>query len=240
MSASETVSLAGAPSRLGIASELLARLRGVLPHFLHKTTLLAGSAVPAEEAVIAHHGEVEIRRTATGWSLETRVKGDLERARDTAVKRLANYAAGMNSCRGRLGTVRPLVQTAEAPGRWRVRIGIACTDTNLALTSARNGRVRVSVTEATTIAVVRVPGLPTPRAMQHAEAAVRRAIAATRWEAAGPAMLRFNALPAILPVRGCFEIAVPVVEQPRGSTDPRWSGAIPSREAATASSLPVH
>ena len=239
MSASETVSVAGTPSRSGIANELLARLRGVLPRFLQKTPLLAGSAGPAEEAVIAQHGEVEIRRTVTGWSLETCVKGELERARETAVKRLGDYAAGKNCCRGRLGTVRPLVQTAEGPGRWRVRIGVADTDTDLALTSARNGRVRVSVAEARTIAVIRVPGPPTPLAMQQAEKSIRHAIAATRWEARGPAMLRLNALPNLLPFLGCFEMAVPVVEQPRGSDEPCLSRTIPLQDAATASSLPV-
>lgn len=215
---------------------VIARLRGLLPHCLDRTTFLACSAEPGEEAVIAHHGEVEIRRTATGWSLETCVKGEPERARETAVRRLASYAAGRNSCHGRLGTVRPLVQTAEALGRWRVRIGIIGTDTDLALSSAHGGRVRVCVAEARTIAVMRVAGLPTPLAMEHAEAAIRDAIAATRWAATGPAMLRLNALPRLLTILGRFEIAVPMVEQRSGSTEQRAYCSIPMREAATASS----
>jgi SOUL heme-binding protein len=240
MATSETVRLAGTPSRPGFASEQLARLRGLLSRCLHRTPPLSGCAEPIQEAVIAHVGEVEIRQTATGWSLETCVKGEPGQARETAVKRLATYAAGTNSRHGRFGTVRPLVQMADVHGRWRVRIGIANTDTDLALTSARSGKVRVCVSEAKTIAVISVRGLPTAAAMQHAEADIRHAIATTRWEAAGPAMLRLDALPKLMPFLGRFEIAMPVVERRPGSTEPRGSRTIPLQEAATASSLPVH
>lgn len=213
MSASETVNRAGLSPRPGFASELLARLRGLLPPSLNNTPLLSRSAEPAEELILARHGAVEIRQTVTGWSLETCVKGEPEQARVTALRRLANYAAGKNSCHGRLGTVRPLVQTEEARGRWRVRIGIAGSDSNLALNSARNGKVRICVAEATTLAVMRVPGRPNLLAMQHAETAIRLAIAEGRWEVAGAPMLRLNGLPNLLPFLGRFEIAVPVAER---------------------------
>lgn len=237
MAASETVRPAGTPPHAGFVSEQLARLRGLLSRCFHRTPLLSGCAEPIEEAVIAHVGEVGIRQTATGWSLETCVRGEPVQARAIAVKRLATYAAGKNKSHGRFSTMGPLVQTADAQGRWRVRIGIANADIDLALTSARNGKVRVCITEAQMIAVIRMYGPPRAVAMQYAEAAIRHAIATTRWKATGPAMLRLDALPQHMPRLGRFEVAMPVVEHLPGPTGPL---AIPSRESATASSLPIH
>ncbi len=113
-------------------------------------------------------------------------------------------------------------------------------DTELALTSARNGKVRVRVAEATMLAVIRVPGRPTPLATQHAETAIRHAIANTRWEVAGSAMLRLNALANLLPFLGRFEVAVPVMERSLGSAERPRSRTALLQEAATAPSLPVH
>ena len=240
MATSETMRLVGTRSRAGFASEQLARLRGLLSRCFHRTPPLSGCAEPMEEAVIAHVGEVEIRQTATGWSLETRVKGEPGQAREIAVKRLATCAAGKNNSHGRFSTIGPLVQTADAQGRWRVRIGIANADIDLALTSARNGNVRICITEAKAIAVIGAHGLPTAPAMEHAEADIRHAIATTRWKAAGPPMLRLDAPPKLPHRLGRFEIAMPVIEQPPGPTDPRGSRSVPLQEAVTASSLPVH
>jgi len=240
MSASEAVNQAGLSPRPGFAGELLARLRGLLPRSLNNTALLAQSSEPAEELLRARYGAVEIRQTVTGWSLETCVKGEPDQARATALRRLANYACGKNSSHRRVGTVRPLVQTEEARGRWRVRLGIADADTGVALTSARNGRVRVCIAEATTLAVMRLPGRPTLLAMQHAETAIRHAIAATQWQVAGAAMLRLNALPNLLPFLGSFEVAVPVGERPQRSTGSGSACPAALREAATAASPPVH
>jgi len=233
MSASETVSLAGLSPRSGFASGLLARLRGLLPRSFNTTPLLAGCSESVEEAIIARHGTVEIRQTVTGWWLETCVKGEPDRARETAMRRLAHYAQGKNSCHGRLGTLRPFVQTAaERPGRWRVRIAVAASDVDLALTSARNGKVRVRIAEATTLAVIRVPGRPTLLAMKHAETAIRHAVAVTRWEAAGSAMLRLHAAPMVLQFLGSFEVAVPMAPRDPAAVTPDWMRALlPERQA---------
>lgn len=188
--------------------------------------------------MVAHCGAVEIHQTLPGWSLETSVKGEPEQARATALRRLTNYTGGKNSNSVRLQAVRPLVQTEEARGRWRV--GIRLADGELALASARNGRVRVRASVSETLAVLRVPGRPTALAMQHAETAIRIALAPTRWEATGAAMLRLHSLPTMLPFLGRFEVAVPVAKRPSGSAGSSWSGTIPLREAATASSPPVH
>src|ERR1700758_5808066 len=100
--------------------------------------------------------------------------------------------------------VRPLLLGEDAQGGWRVRIRLADGDGEIALTSARNGKVRVRASVSQTIALLGVPGRPTPLARQHAETAIRLALAPTRWEATGAAILRLHSLPAILPFLGRF------------------------------------
>jgi hypothetical protein len=229
----------------GVAADLLGRLRGLLLSF-KPSDLSLRSCDAAEEMVIARHGTVAIHQTLAGWSLETCVKGEAERARTCALQRLARYVSGENRDKVRLHVVRPLVQAAEAPGRWRVRIGVAEADCNLVATMVRGGRVTVRATESETLAVIRVPGRPTPLAMRHAETAIRHAIAPTRWEITGPTMIRLHdALPAVLPFLGRFEVAVPVVQRTVGSAMPDWmQSLVPDHraphEAPTASSPPVH
>lgn len=232
MSASETVSLAGLSPRSGLATLLLAQLRGLLPRSFTGTPLLAGSAECADEVIIARHGAVEIRQTVTGWWLETCVKGEPGRARETAMRRFAHYAAGRNSCHSPLRTFGQMVQTVERPGRWRVRIAVAETDPQLAVASARNGKVRLRFAEARTLAMIRVPGRPTLLAMKHAETAIRHALALTRWKAAGSAMLRLHTLPKLLQFFGRFEMAVLVVlRDPAAITPDRMGAALPERQA---------
>ena len=229
----------------GLLTDVLGRLRGLLPGWLKHSSLSLRSCDAAEEVVIARHGTVAIHQTLAGWSVETCVKGEPERARTTALQRLANFVSGGNQGKVRLRVVRPLVQAAEAPGRWRVRIGLADTDCNLVATLTRGGRVKVRATESETLAVIRVPGRPTPLAMQHAETAIRHAIAPTRWEVTGITMLRLHALPTVLPFLGRFEVAVPVVQRSVGSAMPDWmQSLVPDHrtphEVSTPSSPPVH
>ena len=126
MSASETVSAAGLTPGPAFAGGLLARLRGLLPRSINASPLLTRSGEPPEEPVVARHGVVEICRTVTAWALETCVKGEPERARETALRRLANYAAGRNNGNACLQTVRPMgtvvgstrpLARAHRPGR---------------------------------------------------------------------------------------------------------------------------
>jgi hypothetical protein len=149
-----------------------------------------------------------------------------------------------NRGRIRLRVVRPLVQTEEAMGRWRIRVALPCVDTDFVAASGRSGRVSLRALESQTLAVIRVPGRPTPLAIQHAETAIRHAIATTRWQATGAAMLRLHTLPAALPFLGRFEVAVPVVERTPGSVTPCWMRRVVfnravEQEAATQSSPPV-
>ena len=99
-------------------------------------------------------------------------------------------------------------------------------DSDFVAASGRNGRVRLRALDSETLAVIRVPGRPTKLAIQHAETAIRHAIAPTGWEATGGAMLRLHALPAVLPFLGRFEVALPVVERAHGSVMPDWTRSI--------------
>jgi hypothetical protein len=207
----------------------------MLPNFSKPPGVLFRLSDAAEEVVVAHCGAVEIHQTLPGWLLETYVKGESEQARTTALRRLANYVTGKNRDSARLRVVRPLVQSEESRGRWRVGIRLADGDCETALTSARNGRVRLRACVSETVAVIHVPGRPTPLAIQHAETAIRLALAPTRWEATGPATLRLHSMPTLLPFLGCFEVAVPVIERPLGA-----ARTIPLQGTATASSPPVH
>jgi hypothetical protein len=232
MAATHAVSGLGSASGPGLAGDLIARLSEKVHRLLNPNGRLFHSSETAEELIVARQGPVEIRRTLACWSLETSVKGVADRARATALCRLANYVNGKNPGRTLLHVVRPLVQTEESKGRWRFRVPLPGINGDFVAASGRSGRVRLRVMESETLAVIRVPGRPTSLAIQHAETAIRHAVAATRWEASGGAMLRLHALSAVLPFRSRFEVAVPVTERMQGSTMPDWMRhAVFSRQA---------
>jgi hypothetical protein len=222
MSATHAVSGFSRASRSGLAGDLMARLGEKVQRLLNPNWLLFRASDTVDELIVAHHGPVEIRQTLSGWTLETRVKGDSDRARATALRRLGNYVNGRNRSRTRLRVARPLVQAEEAAGRWRIHIALPGMDNDFAAATKRSGKVRLRALEPETLAVIRVPGRPTKVAIQHAETAIRHAIAPTRWAATGGAMLRLHALPAVLPFLGRFEVAVPVAERTHGSAMPDW------------------
>jgi hypothetical protein len=238
------VSGLGRASRPGIARGLIARLGETMHRLLNPNSVLFRSNETADELIVARQGPVEIRQTLAGWSLETCVKGEPDRALATALRRLSNYVNGSNRSRSRLHVVRPLVQSEEAMGRWRVRVALPGVDGDFVAASGRNGRVRLRALDSELLAVIRVPGRPTPLAILHAETAIRYAIAATRWTATGGAMLRLHTLPAVLPFLGRFEVAVPVAERAHGSTAPDWMRQVvfnqrTAQETATQSSPSV-
>lgn len=239
MAATHTVSGFGSASGPGLAGDLIARLSEKVHRLLHRNGRLFRSNETADELIVASHGPVEIRRTLACWSLETSVKGGPDRARATALCRLANYVNGKNPSRTLLHVVRPLVQTEESRGRWRIRVTLPGVDGDFVAASGRNGRVRLRAMESETLAVIRVPGRPTSLAIQHAETAIRHAVATTRWEASGGAMLRLHALSTVLPFLGRFEVAVPVTERMQGSTMPDWMHrAVFSRQAVQENRTP--
>lgn len=245
MSATHAVSGFSRSTKPGLAGDLIPRLGDRLCKLLHPNWLLSRSNDTADELIVAHHGPVEIRRTLAGWSLETCVKGEPDRARITALRRLGSYVDGKNRGSTRLRAVRPLVQTEESMGRWRIRVALPGVDSDFVAASRRKGRVRLRALDSETLAVIRVPGRPTKLAVQHAETAIRHAIAPTGWEATGSAMLRLYSLPAVLPFLGRFEVALPVVERAHGSVMPDWMRSIAfaessAQEGQTQPSPPVH
>lgn len=61
------------------------------------------------ESVVAYHGAVEIRQIHTGFSVQTCVKGEPDRARATALPRLDKYLAGHNRSGAPLRAAGPIV-----------------------------------------------------------------------------------------------------------------------------------
>jgi hypothetical protein len=244
MAATHAVSGSSHASGPGLAGDLIARIGERVRRLVNPGWLLFQSSETAEEMLIARLGRVEIHRTTGGWSLETCVKGEPTRARETALRRLGNYVSGGNRSRMRLHAARPLVQAEEATGRWRIRVAVPGVDSSLVATTGRNGKVRFCATAAETLAVIRVPGRPTPLAVQHAETAIRHAIAPSRWEATAGAILRLYTLPAV-PFLGRFEVALPVIERPTQSAMPAWMrhavfGHSAAGQAASPSSPSAH
>jgi hypothetical protein len=219
---------------------LIARISEKAQRLLKPNWLSFRPNEAVDELVVEHHGPVEIHQTLAGWSLETRVKGEPDRARATALRRLGNFASGKNRSGARLRVARPLVQAEECAGRWWFRVALPGVDSDFVATSARNGKIRLRALESETLAVIRVPGRPTKLATQHAETAIRLALAATRWQPTGGAMLRLHTLPAALPFLGRFEVAVPVAERMPGSTTPDWMRQLVfDHPAATQSGSPI-
>ena len=116
----------------GLAGDLVARLGEKVQRLLNPNWLLFRSSETVDELIVARHGPVEIRQTLAGWTLETRVKGEPDRARATALRRLGNYVNGRNRSGTRLRVARPLVQAEEAAGRWHIRIALPGMDSDFA------------------------------------------------------------------------------------------------------------
>jgi hypothetical protein len=206
---------------------------------LRRDRLFFASSDTVNDVPIARHPPVEIIRTPAGWWLETCVKGEPDRARDTALRRLGNYAASH-----RLRVARPLMQIEQAAGRWRLGVALPDMTDRAAAAIARNGRVRLRSLDTQTLAVIRVTGRPTRLAMQHAETAIWRVLALTRWTPAGSPVLRLHSLPTALPFLSSFEMAIPVVEQVQGAEPSDWlrrlrPGAPGRRDPATLASPPT-
>jgi hypothetical protein len=202
------------------ARHLIVRLGEKVRALWNPNRVLFRSNESADELIVARQGPVEVRQTLAGWSLETCVKGEQDQA------------------------VRPLVQTEESMGRWRIHVALPGVDADFVAASGRDGRVRLRALVSQTLAVIRVPGRPTPLAIRHAETAIRHAIAPTRWTPTGGSMLRLHTLPAVLPYLGRFEVGVPVAERAQGSVTPDYVRQVAfnravEQEAATRSSPPM-
>jgi SOUL heme-binding protein len=194
----------GSTERLaGLIAARLQRLRGPFRGLFQSEDVL-------QEEVVARVGAIEIRRIPAGWRLETSVKGDQDTARETALRRMAGYVARLAPSGRPLHTVRPLIQTREAPNRWRLSVAVAAMDSETAAIAASSGRVRLRTCLPITIAVMQVRGRPTPETVEDADARLREALAGTDWISTGGTILRLHRPLRILPFRSAFQVAVPV------------------------------
>jgi hypothetical protein len=195
------------PGRFGAIGCLFARLGAQLRR---RSGQMIRSGAATDEAIVARHGPVEIRRTRPGWSVETRVKGEHAQARKTALQRLSSYPGVENGSAMRLRAAWPLVQQEEAPRRWLVRVALAATEDACAAASPRNGKVRIRAVEPEILAVLRMFGTPTPAAIARGDAVIRAALADTTWQARDRPMIRLHKSPPILPFTSRFEVVLPV------------------------------
>jgi hypothetical protein len=205
-----TLSVASKPH---LGADYVAPLLARLPSLVPDGWIILRFSDTANESVLARYGQMEIRRTKEGFSAQTRVKGERDQAMATALCRLRqflcrNYRSGIQ-----VHLRRPLMQSEEAPGRWLVRIGLRGPDSGILSPASRGGRVRLQPVAPETVAVVRLTGRATTSSIEHGEAKILDALAATPWTAAGKPMVRLHAPVSILPFTGYFEIAVPVAER---------------------------
>lgn len=163
-----------------------------------------------DETLLASLGPIQIRQLTPTCVAETCAKGELEAARGTALKRLMRYVTGDNYSATAVATMRPVVQQQLGPGRWLIRVGMPDVSSALAAPTPCTRKIKITSREAEVLAVARVAGRPTQRALKAGEAAIVAALAGTKWNVAGPTMIRLSAPCSILPFRGSFEVAVPV------------------------------
>jgi len=208
-----TLSVTGAsasPDRR-VSTERLTELFAARLHRLRGPfrCLFQSDAVLQEE-VLARFGAIEIRRIPAGWCLHTAVKGAPDVARETGLRRMVAYVARRTPSDRKLHAVRPLMQTREAPNRWRLSVPLGAMDSTTAALTAGGGRVRLHATPSVTLAVMSVRGRPTPEAIEDADARLREALAGTEWISTGAAILRLHRPLGLLPLLARFQIAVPV------------------------------
>ena len=165
-----------------------------------------------QEEVLARFGAVEIRRIPAGWRLETVVKGEQETARQTGLRRMADYLARRVPSDRPLHTVRPLTQSREAPNRWRLSVAIGAMDNERAAMASHGGKVRLRPSLPMMMAVMAVRGHPNPETMEDADARLRQALARSNWISTGGTNLRLHRPLAMLPFLSTFQIAVPVAD----------------------------
>jgi hypothetical protein len=200
--------IAGIAASDSLRSVLAQRFARLLPP---DRRLLHRSALP-REALVATLGPVELFRTRPSFVARTTVKGEHDAALQTALRRLADYAAGQNREAVAVPTARPVTQRPGAPGTWVVQIGLPGVYAASAAPLPRSGKVRITAQPGETLAVVCLSGRPQDDALARGATAILAAIAGSAWTASGPPMLRMHARPGLLPWTGGFQVAMPVTE----------------------------
>jgi len=165
---------------------------------------------PPDETMLASVGPIQIKQLPPACVAQTCAKGELDAARGTALKRLVRYVTGENYSGIPVAVMRPVVQQEQAPGRWLIRVGLPEVSSVLAAPTPCTRKIKINSGEAEVVAVARVAGRPTQRALTAGEAAIVAALAGTKWTVTGAPMIRLYAPCSILPFRGSFEVAVPI------------------------------
>jgi hypothetical protein len=191
----------------------LASLLAGLPGFIPDHWLILRLSKTANERGVARHGNVEIRHIEGRFSAQTRVKGERNQALATALCRFRQFLSRTHRSGIELRLSRPLVQSEEAPGRWMVRMGLSGLVTDVMSPASRGGRVKVRHVPPETVAVLRVSGRASGRALEWGAQEILESTAGTPWIITGPPILRLHGRNPILPFVGHFEVAVPVLQQ---------------------------
>src|SRR5665213_3186858 len=166
-------------SRLG--ELLIAGLLRVCGRVLPANWLIPRWRAATGETVIASHGSVEIRQIPAGCIVQTCVKGEPAQARETALRRLAKYTQGYNRSDAILGTVRPVMQQQQAPGRWLIGVRLAKAGDAFTAPAPSAPKVKLVSREAEMLAIVRVAGCPTHDSITGGDAIILNAIDSTDW-----------------------------------------------------------
>jgi hypothetical protein len=143
--------------------------------------------------------------------VQTCVKGEPAQARETALRRLAEYTHGNNRSGAVLGTVRPIMQQQQAPGRWLIGVRLTGAADALAASAPCVPKIKLVSRETETLAVVRVAGRPMHRSIASGDAIILNAVNDTGWIAIGSPMIRLHARGPLAWLARGFEVAVPVV-----------------------------
>jgi hypothetical protein len=138
------------------------------------------------------------------------VKGEPAQARETALRRLAKYTHGYNRSDAILGTVRPVMQQQQAPGRWLIGVRLAKAGDAFTAPAPSAPKVKLVSREAEMLAVVRMAGRPAHRSVAGGDAIILNAIDSTDWIATGSPMIRLHARGPLRWFARGFEVAVPV------------------------------
>jgi hypothetical protein len=162
------------------------------------------------ESVIASRGSVEIRQIPAGCVAQTCVKGEPAKARETALRRLAKYTHGNNWSSAIFGTVRPVMQQEQAPGRWLIGVRLAKFGDTLTAPAPCEPKVKLISRAPEMLAVVRVAGRPAHGSINAGDAIILNAIDGTDWIATGSPMIRLHVRGPLQWLGSSFEVAVPV------------------------------
>ncbi|MGM0584599.1 MAG: SOUL family heme-binding protein [Pseudomonadota bacterium] len=170
--------------------------------------------------VVARLGEdIEIRRYGPRVAAETVAEGA-----SSAFRRLFDYISGANEGGGEIAMTAPVeeaqgaeiamtapVETAQAEGEGvRLRFFLPAKYDMESAPDPTDARVRLVAYAPRTEAALRYSGLPLESRARTREGRLREAVAASEWEAAGPAARYYYDPPWRLPWSRRNEVAMPV------------------------------